>query len=71
MAKKTQDIYGEPITFNYPGAIITVRRPILTEDERARRMKRIHDAAAALILSVENRKRNEVQNGGAKAILLD
>ena len=31
---------------------ITVRRPILTPEERDRRMKRIHDSAAALMLSI-------------------
>lgn len=31
---------------------IVVRRPILTPEERDRRMKQIHDAAARLMLSV-------------------
>lgn len=31
---------------------ITVRRPVLTPEERDRRMKKIHDSAAALMLSV-------------------
>lgn len=31
---------------------ITVRRPILTPEERDRRMKRIHNSAAALMLSI-------------------
>ena len=31
---------------------ITVRRPVLTPEETARRMKQIHDAAARLMVSV-------------------
>lgn len=39
---------------------ITVRRPALTPEETARRMKRIHDSAAKLMLSVyEAQARNE------------
>ena len=33
--------------------IITVSRPELTEEERARRMKRIEDAARELLIAVE------------------
>lgn len=36
---------------------IRVFRPVLTEDERARRMKRIHDAAERLLKDVERTKR--------------
>ena len=43
------DQYMEPITITYPNAVVRVYRPILDEEERARRMKRIHDAAAALL----------------------
>ena len=48
---KSNDTYMEPITIEVPGAIIRVYRPILTEEERARRMKRLHDAAAELLKS--------------------
>jgi len=46
---------------------IVVRHPILTEEERAIRMKRIHDAAVKLVLDTEaakaaNRRRREEQN---------
>ena len=51
--RKVKDTYGEPIILNIDGAIVKVRHPILTEEERERRMKRIHDAAADLLLSVE------------------
>lgn len=45
--------YKEPIVFDFDGARVRVFRPVLTEEERKRRMKRIHDAAADLLLSVE------------------
>lgn len=48
---KTQDTYKEVRTFVYSNGITRVYIPELTEDERARRMKRIHDAAASLIMS--------------------
>lgn len=48
---KSKDEYMEPIVMQDAGAIIRVYRPILTEEERARRMKRLHDAAADLLKS--------------------
>lgn len=48
---KQKDTYMEPVVFTYPGMTIRVHRPILTEEERARRMKRLHDAAADLLKS--------------------
>lgn len=39
--------------------IITVHRPELTEEERARRMKEIEKAAIDLILSVEQDRKKE------------
>lgn len=48
MSRK-KDEYMEPVVIEKPGAIIRVYRPILTEEERARRMKRLHDAAANLL----------------------
>lgn len=38
-----------------PEIIARVRRPDLTEEERARRMKAIQAAAAALIISIERK----------------
>ena len=46
---KTTDTYGEPIILKYPNATVRVFRPILTPEERARRMKLIHDTAADLL----------------------
>ena len=50
---KAQDTYQEPIIFKYPNATVRVFRPVLSEEERKRRMKIIHDAAADLIKSLE------------------
>lgn len=58
-----QDVYGEPTILKYPGMTVRVYRPILTDEERARRMKEIEKAAAAVIISLykaEERKRREV-----------
>lgn len=46
---KEQDTYNEPIILEFPNAVVRVFRPILTPEERERRMKIIHDAAAALL----------------------
>lgn len=48
--KKQQDEYMEPKVYEFPNAIVRVYRPILTDEERARRMKQIHDAAAKLLM---------------------
>ena len=52
MGRKCNDVYGEEKVYYYPGAIVRVRRPILTEEERARRMKIIEKAAADLLRSM-------------------
>lgn len=54
MAKN--DTYGEPTIIEYPGMIVRIYRPVLTEEERSIRMKRLHDAAASLLMSVEKTK---------------
>ena len=43
-------------TIKSKSATIRVFSPILTEEERAKRMKAIHDASAALLKEVEKRK---------------
>ena len=35
--------------FEIPGCVARVYIPVLTEEERARRLKRVHDAAANLL----------------------
>lgn len=51
------DIYGEPEIITYKNIVAKVRSPILTEEERKRRMERIKQAAVRLVLS------KEVSNG--------
>ena len=49
------DTYNEAILIESPNAVIRVYRPVLTDDERSRRMKRIYDAAAKLLISQERK----------------
>lgn len=51
---KTADTYGEPIIFNFPNATVRVFRPMLTPEEKERRMRIIHDAAADLLKAKGN-----------------
>ncbi len=46
-----------------PNAIMTIRRPVLTEEERAKRMKAIHDAACDLWVAEEKRKARLAMEG--------
>lgn len=48
-----QDVYGEPKIFKFPGMTVRVYQPILTDEERAKRMKRIEQAAAELLIEQE------------------
>jgi len=50
------DTYGEPKTIVFPGLTARVYSPILSEEERKRRMQKIHDSAASLLLSIERKK---------------
>ena len=50
---KKQDTYGEPTVFEYPNAIVRVYRPILSDEEQARRMRQIHKAAEELLKDVQ------------------
>lgn len=45
-----------------PEFIITVSRPVLTPEERAKRMKQIHDAAVRLVLATEREKRKKASS---------
>ena len=54
-----QDVYQEPIVLDIPGAIVRVYRPVLDDEERARRMKRIHDSAARLLLEADKCKQRK------------
>ena len=43
------DTYKEPKTITYPNMTVRIHRPELTDEERSRRMKQIHKAAAELL----------------------
>lgn len=45
------DVYEEPKVLHLSGGIVTVHVPILTPEERERRMKRVREAAVALVLA--------------------
>lgn len=50
----SQDVYYEkPTVFEFPNMTVRVFRPVLTDEERARRMKEIKKAAVELVLSRE------------------
>ena len=71
---KEQDVYGEPQILKFPGMTVRVYRPILTDEERARRMKEIEKAAAALIIAkyeAEARRRKENENKQRRTCIED
>jgi hypothetical protein len=49
------DIYGEPVIIKGNNIIARVYSPILTEEERNRRMEQIKQAAIRLLLSKETK----------------
>lgn len=49
---KCIDTYKEVREFHYPDMIVRVHIPDITPEERARRMKQIHNAASDLLKSV-------------------
>ncbi len=48
---KVKDTYQEPKTYEYPGAVVKVYSPVLTEEEKKRRMERIAKSAERLLKS--------------------
>ena len=52
---KVEDTYRDPVTLYLPNTIVEVYSPVLSNEEMTRRMKKIHDAAAELLKSVEVR----------------
>lgn len=52
MSKCKDQYYPEPTVFRFDNAIIRVHRPILTDEERAKRMKAIEKSAIALLKDV-------------------
>lgn len=55
--KKCQDVYMDPEILHLDNCTVRVFSPILTEEEKERRMERIKKAAADLIMSVERIKK--------------
>lgn len=50
------DIYGEPIIIKVNNNVAKFYSPILTDEERDRRMERIKQAAVRLVLSKDEKK---------------
>jgi hypothetical protein len=48
---KGKDTYGEPRIFTYPGIKVKVYAPIISEEEKKRRMAQIAKSAARLLSS--------------------
>ena len=49
------DTYGEPEIIKYKNIVATVYSPILTDEEREKRMEKIKQAAVRLVLSKETK----------------
>ena len=49
-----RDTYSEPKTYTYPNAVVKVYSPILTEEERKRRMEQVAKSAERLLKSKSN-----------------
>ena len=48
----SQDTYKEVRTFEYPNMVVRVHIPDLTNEERNRRMRILHNAAASVLKEV-------------------
>ena len=63
---KCQDVYQEPIIMKMPGCTARIFRPVLTEAERAKRMKEIEKAAEKVLKEAMrgamNAKKNSKRN---------
>ena len=49
------DTYKEVKTYEFPNMVVRVHIPDITTEERNKRMKRIHDAAAQLLFDLERK----------------
>jgi hypothetical protein len=54
-----EDKYYDPIIITFPDMVARVYRPILTDEERTRRLKAIHTQAANLLKKEKARERLE------------
>ena len=59
---KKEDVYGEPIVYVYKNCIARVRHPILTEEEREKRIERIKQAVVQLFLYGMKTEEKSVEN---------
>ncbi len=50
------DVYGEPIVKQYGNAIVRVFHPILTPEEKERRMQGIKEETVRALLAIERRR---------------
>ena len=57
--KKNKDIYMELEVYQHNNCIVKVYRPILTEEERARRMEAIKKAMVDLVIATERAKQKK------------
>ena len=72
--KEQEVVYSEPEIIQRQNGYDIIRRPILTDEERARRMKEIEKAAAALIIAkyeAEARRRKENENKQRRTCIED
>lgn len=51
-----QEQFQEAKTITFPGMVARVYSPVLTKEERAARIKQIHNQAAELLKEVEKRE---------------
>lgn len=51
---KEQDKYNPPIKIHFPNMVANVYIPILTTEERSRRMAQLHNQAAQLLKGVKH-----------------
>lgn len=54
--KTCHDVYMKPEVYHHNNCIVRVYRPILTEEERTRRMETIKKAAIDLVIATEKSK---------------
>lgn len=50
---KNKDVYGEPVIIRKGNIVAKVYSPILTDEEREKRMEKIKQASIRLVLSKE------------------
>ena len=60
--KESKDVYMEPIVYHSDKCTVRVYKPILTEEERARRIEAIKKALVEFYIAVEREKRRKANN---------